>query len=155
MGDDESLINKTLFKQVLVIFTFASKVSKQSFDILMYRKCDSGSDNRISCSRWWYSPCLRRAKMGRTQTLLVVCLRFFASRYVSHRIRRRLTLLERLILRRLPIIPRICLFAHSSLPPFIIALQPLQECNRRRAHFRRLPFKMRANVYSYQKLDTC
>ena len=80
----------------------------------MYRKCDSVSDNCISCSRWWYSPCcLRRA---RTQTLLIVCLRFFASRYASHRIRRRLTLLERLIMRCLPIIPHLCLFAHSSLP---------------------------------------
>ena len=71
----------------------------------------------LESSIWWCSPCcLRRAKMGRTQTLLIVCLRFFASRYASHGIRRRLTLLERLILRPLPIFPRLCLFAHSSLP---------------------------------------
>ena len=40
----------------VVVFTFESKTSKHFFDILRYRKCDSGSAERSSCSRLWYSP---------------------------------------------------------------------------------------------------
>ena len=40
----------------VVIFTFESKISKPSFNISRYRKCDSVSVERSSCSRLWYSP---------------------------------------------------------------------------------------------------
>ena len=39
----------------VVVFTFESKTSKPSFDIRRYRKCDSVSAERSSCSRLWYS----------------------------------------------------------------------------------------------------
>ena len=55
--------------------------------------------------------CLHRAKWDEPNAPA-----FFGSWYASHRIRRRLTLLEHLILRRLPIITRFSLFALSSLP---------------------------------------
>ena len=40
----------------VVVFTFESKTSKPSFNIRRYRKCDSGSVERSSYSRLWYSP---------------------------------------------------------------------------------------------------
>ena len=33
----------------VVVFTFESKISKPSFDIRRYRKCDSGSVEHSSC----------------------------------------------------------------------------------------------------------
>ena len=45
-----------VYVSTVVVFTFESKTSKPSFDIRRYRKCDSGSEERSSCSRLWYSP---------------------------------------------------------------------------------------------------
>ena len=88
---------------------------KLSGDLSVYGKF--GIEHTKTFMQKWYSPCcLCRAKMGQIQTFLVVFLHFFASWYASHRIRRRLTLLKCLILRRLPIIPRLYLFAHLPLP---------------------------------------